>query len=93
MVSKILPIYVSVNNLEFSNFCFAHYRIEFVDIVAKYKPCNLGQGFPDYPVPSRVTQSLAEVSASDNVLVHQYTRGFVSIHILIIIRSIVVQIM
>lgn len=41
----------------------------------KYKPLNLGQGFPDYAPPSYVTKALTDV-ATGNHLLNQYTRGF-----------------
>lgn len=48
-------------------------------LAAQYKPLNLGQGFPDFAAPKYVTEALAQVAQSDNVLLHQYTRGFVSL--------------
>lgn len=53
-------------------------RVEFVDLVAKYKPLNLGQGFPDYDSSDYVPSTLAKVASEKNNLLHQYTRGFVS---------------
>lgn len=51
---------------------------EYVELAAKYKPLNLGQGFPDYPPPRYVTEALMNVAAdaANNPLLHQYTRGF-----------------
>lgn len=51
---------------------------EYVELAAKYKPINLGQGFPDYPAPSYVTEALKDVAsqAEQKPLLHQYTRGF-----------------
>ncbi|XP_019868643.2 kynurenine aminotransferase isoform X2 [Aethina tumida] len=49
---------------------------EYIKLAAEYKPLNLGQGFPDYPPPTYVTDALKAVSNSDNVFIHQYTRGF-----------------
>jgi hypothetical protein len=43
-----------------------------------HKPLNLGQGFPDFAAPDYVTKALAEVATGENVLLNQYTRGFVS---------------
>lgn len=47
-----------------------------------YKPeCNLSSGFPDFPAfPAYLTNYIADVvdKESDH-LMHQYTRGFVSI--------------
>jgi len=48
---------------------------EFIALALKEKPCNLGQGFPDYPPPNYVTESLKDVM-SDSTLFNQYTRGF-----------------
>lgn len=50
--------------------------VEFVDLVAKYKPLNLGQGFPDYDACEYIPSTLATVAADKNNLLHQYTRGF-----------------
>ncbi len=36
------------------------------------------QGFPDFAPPQHVTDALAEVAKGDNVLLQQYTRGYVS---------------
>ena len=44
----------------------------------KHKPLNLGQGFPDFAAPKHVTDALAEVAKSENILLHQYTRGYVT---------------
>ncbi|CAH0552677.1 unnamed protein product [Brassicogethes aeneus] len=49
---------------------------EYIKLAAAYKPLNLGQGFPDYPPPSYVTDALKEVACSENNFLHQYTRGF-----------------
>lgn len=51
---------------------------EYVELAAKYKPLNLGQGFPDYPAPNYVTEALKHVAstAESQPLLHQYTRGF-----------------
>lgn len=44
----------------------------------KYKPLNLGQGFPDFAPPKHVTDALADVAKGDNILLQQYTRGYVN---------------
>lgn len=49
--------------------------VEYVALALKYKPLNLGQGFPDYPPPSYVTKALSDVANGDHLL-NQYTRGF-----------------
>lgn len=53
--------------------------MEFVDLVAKHKPLNLGQGFPDYAISDYLPSTLAKVASEKNNLLHQYTRGFVCI--------------
>lgn len=49
---------------------------EFIALALETKPLNLGQGFPDFAAPQVVTNALAEVAKSDNVLLHQYSRGY-----------------
>ena len=34
-------------------------------------------GFPDFAPPKHVTDALADVVKGDNILMHQYTRGYV----------------
>lgn len=52
------------------------FRVEYVALALSHKPkVNLGQGFPDYPPPSYVTEALSDV-ANGNHLMNQYTRGF-----------------
>lgn len=53
--------------------------MEYIQLDSKYKPLNLGQGFPDFYAPENITKALAAATASDNPLLNQYTRGFVSI--------------
>lgn len=60
------------------------FRVEFIDLAIKHKPLNLGQGFPDFAPPSHVTASLADVAKGDNVLLQQYTRGYVMLTIFFI---------
>lgn len=43
-----------------------------------YKPLNLGQGFPDYPPPQYIMDTLGQVATKSDPILHQYTRGFVS---------------
>lgn len=52
--------------------------MEYAQIALEYKPLNLGQGFPDFAAPDYVTKALSSIASGDNVLLHQYTRGFVS---------------
>ena len=59
------------------NWLIKIFRVEYIQLALEHKPLNLGQGFPDYPPPRYVTDTLAEVANSDNCLIHQYTRGFV----------------
>lgn len=57
-------------------FRFLFFRVEYVALALNHKPkVNLGQGFPDYPPPSYVTEALSDV-ANGNHLMNQYTRGF-----------------
>jgi kynurenine--oxoglutarate transaminase/cysteine-S-conjugate beta-lyase/glutamine--phenylpyruvate transaminase len=55
--------------------------VEYIQLALDYKPTsNLGQGFPDFAAPDHVTQGLADAATdSKNVLLNQYTRGFVSV--------------
>lgn len=55
------------------------FRVEFIQLALDQKPLNLGQGFPDFPPPEYVTKALAGIASGDNYLMHQYTRGFVSL--------------
>lgn len=57
--------------------CCCNFRVEYIQLALEHKPLNLGQGFPDFAAPEHVTKALADVATSDNVLIHQYTRGFV----------------
>ncbi|XP_017893532.1 kynurenine--oxoglutarate transaminase 3 isoform X2 [Ceratina calcarata] len=50
--------------------------VEYTQLVLKYKPLNLGQGFPDFHAPENVIKALAATTTSDNPLLNQYTRGF-----------------
>ncbi|KAF2884171.1 hypothetical protein ILUMI_21998 [Ignelater luminosus] len=50
--------------------------VEYIQLALDYKPLNLGQGFPDFAAPEYITKALSNVAASENVLLHQYTRGF-----------------
>uniref|UniRef100_T1IUF5 Aminotransferase class I/classII large domain-containing protein n=1 Tax=Strigamia maritima TaxID=126957 RepID=T1IUF5_STRMM len=49
--------------------------VEFIQLALEHKPLNLGQGFPDFPIPDYITKGLSEVPI-ENVLFNQYTRGF-----------------
>ncbi|XP_033229359.1 kynurenine--oxoglutarate transaminase 3 isoform X2 [Belonocnema kinseyi] len=50
--------------------------VEYIQLALKYKPLNLGQGFPDFYAPENVTKALAATTTSENPLLNQYTRGF-----------------
>lgn len=54
--------------------------MEYSDLARKYKPLNLGQGEPDFGAPEVLSDALKRVANYDNSLIHQYTRGFVSIY-------------
>lgn len=51
--------------------------MEFIQLALDHKPLNLGQGFPDFAAPEHVSRALADATLSTNVLLNQYTRGFV----------------
>ena len=53
-------------------------RVEYIGLALKYKPLNLGQGFPDFHAPENVKKALANATLNENPLLNQYTRGFVS---------------
>lgn len=49
--------------------------VEFIEMSFKYKPVNLGQGFPDFAAPQHVRQALSDAVLNDeDVLLNQYTR-------------------
>jgi kynurenine--oxoglutarate transaminase/cysteine-S-conjugate beta-lyase/glutamine--phenylpyruvate transaminase len=50
--------------------------VEYVALAQKYKPINLGQGFPDFQAPSNIREALAGVPVHDDWALNQYTRGF-----------------
>lgn len=52
-------------------------RVEFTALAVEHKPVNLGQGFPDFAAPDFVTKALADATMNSNVLLNQYTRGYV----------------
>ncbi|GAB0090873.1 hypothetical protein DMENIID0001_056420 [Sergentomyia squamirostris] len=49
--------------------------VEYIQLALQHKPLNLGQGFPDYPPPSYVSEALLTATSSNPMLM-QYTRGF-----------------
>ncbi|XP_063242912.1 kynurenine aminotransferase isoform X2 [Bacillus rossius redtenbacheri] len=50
--------------------------VEYIQLALEHNPLNLGQGFPDFAPPEYVTKAIADIAQGDNVLLHQYTRGF-----------------
>lgn len=52
-----------------------------------YKPINLGQGFSDAPVPQYIVDALTTTLNNPNYLLHQYTRGFVSNLLLLVLTK------
>ncbi|XP_046695304.1 kynurenine--oxoglutarate transaminase 3-like [Silurus meridionalis] len=58
-----------------NNLVNKHIWSELSQLTAEYKAVNLGQGFPDFPVPSFVQEALCN-AASGSFHVHQYTRCF-----------------
>jgi len=57
--------------------------VEYIQLAQEYQPLNLGQGFPDFAAPDYVTKALSEVASGENVLLNQYTRGFVSFQVVV----------
>ncbi|CAH1101417.1 unnamed protein product [Psylliodes chrysocephalus] len=49
---------------------------EYIQMAIDYKPLNLGQGFPDYPPPQYIMDTLGQVATKSDPILHQYTRGF-----------------
>ncbi|KAJ8936108.1 hypothetical protein NQ318_022930 [Aromia moschata] len=47
---------------------------EYGQLAVKYKPVNLGLGFPDFHPPKFVLDALADVVASNDASLHQYAR-------------------
>uniref|UniRef100_A0A3Q3VTB3 Kynurenine--oxoglutarate transaminase 3 n=1 Tax=Mola mola TaxID=94237 RepID=A0A3Q3VTB3_MOLML len=59
-------------------------KVEFTQLAAAYNTVNLGQGFPDFSPPKFVTEAFCN-AVSGGALMHQYTRGFVSGFIYILV--------
>jgi kynurenine--oxoglutarate transaminase/cysteine-S-conjugate beta-lyase/glutamine--phenylpyruvate transaminase len=53
-------------------------RIEFSALAVAHKAINVGQGFIDYEAPRYLIDFYKEALDDPNILLHQYTRGFVS---------------
>lgn len=51
---------------------------EFAALNKKYKPVDLGTGFPNYLPPKNLTKALKKVALSEDNHNYQYTSGFVS---------------
>jgi hypothetical protein len=54
------------------------FRIEFGALAVANKAINVGQGFIDYEPPQYFIDFYKETVNDPNILLHQYTRGFVS---------------
>ena len=54
------------------------FRIEFAALAVEHKAVNVGQGFIDYEPPQYLIDFWKETVNDPNILLHQYTRGFVS---------------
>ncbi len=52
-------------------------RIEFSALAIAHKAVNVGQGFIDYEPPRYLIDFYKETLDDPNILLHQYTRGFV----------------
>uniref|UniRef100_A0A914W1F3 Uncharacterized protein n=1 Tax=Plectus sambesii TaxID=2011161 RepID=A0A914W1F3_9BILA len=51
--------------------------VEFTGLAAECKAVNIGQGFPDSPVPKHITEFLKDIASHpESTQSHQYTRGF-----------------
>ncbi|GAA6103410.1 kynurenine--oxoglutarate transaminase 1-like, partial [Tachysurus ichikawai] len=51
-----------------------HIWLELLQLTAEYKAVNLGEGFPDFPLPSFVQEALSN-AINGGFHMHQYTRG------------------
>ncbi|NXC25342.1 KAT1 transaminase, partial [Campylorhamphus procurvoides] len=49
--------------------------VDFVKLAGTYAKVNLGQGFPDFPVPDFLLEALRQALGGNHML-HQYTRAF-----------------
>ncbi|XP_029371152.1 kynurenine--oxoglutarate transaminase 1 [Echeneis naucrates] len=49
--------------------------VEFTQLVAEYKPVNLGQGFPDFSPPTFMQEAFCK-ALNGGTSMHQYTRAF-----------------
>ncbi|CAH1175648.1 unnamed protein product [Phaedon cochleariae] len=49
---------------------------EYIQMAIDHKPLNLGQGFPDFPPPQYILDTLRDIASGPNYMLNQYTRGF-----------------
>ena len=63
------------------------FRIEFSALAVAHKAVNVGQGFIDYEPPHYLIDFYKEAVNDPNILLHQYTRGYVNISFPIQYRS------
>lgn len=54
------------------------HRDEYMNLAQQYQPVDLGKGYSDYAAPKYITDALAATANSENPLLNQYARGFVS---------------
>lgn len=52
--------------------------LEYGDLAAKYKPINLGMGFPDFGAPKWITQILVDIAKDKDPKLQMCTRSSVS---------------
>jgi hypothetical protein len=77
--SKEKPVWYLVTLCTLTHlFCIGNFREEYAQLAEDHNALDLGQGFPDYPPPTGIGEILAEVALSNNSLIHQYTRDYVS---------------
>ena len=55
------------------------FRIEFGALAVAHTAVNVGQGFIDYEPPQYLINFYKEAVNDPNILLYQYTRGFVSL--------------
>lgn len=55
------------------------FRNAYIQLALDYRPISLGPGYPDYGPPDFVLNALSEVVHDENLMVHQYTRGYVRV--------------
>ncbi|KAM8934280.1 kynurenine--oxoglutarate transaminase 1 [Pelodytes ibericus] len=50
--------------------------VDLVGLADRYKPVNLGQGFPDFSPPRYIREAFAKAVTQEHTLLNQYTRAF-----------------